>query len=311
MKSHFGFLIIDKPPGLTSHDCVNVIRKVFKIKRVGHGGTLDPSVTGVLPIAIGSATRLFPYLPKSKTYNAIIQLGKITNTDDINGDILSEKKWPEIKKVFLKEFLNQFIGNIKQKPPTISSIHINGERAYKRARKGEKFDIPTRCITIYKLKLINWDKKTGQLKIIIHCSSGTYIRSLARDIGEKLKCGGCLLTLRRIQSQGFNEKESISLNKIGNNLTNLPKLINPLDSLEHLIKIKLETAEELNKWKKGQQLFISKEQIKPAKPQEQTEGIDQFSNSVVLVDSSDVLAGIGEFISPYSVQPKVVFNSYS
>ena len=169
MNNPFGFLIIDKPSGITSHDCVNVIRKVFKIKRVGHGGTLDPAVTGVLPIAVGNATRLFKYLPGEKTYAATIQLGKATFTDDINGDVLLEQKWPLLKEVFIEDILNDFRGTIQQKPPLISSIHHQGERAYKKARKGEKFDLPSRKITIHKLQFCSWAQKTGQLKLIIHC----------------------------------------------------------------------------------------------------------------------------------------------
>ena len=147
-----GFLIIDKPAGITSHDCVKVIRKIFNTKKVGHGGTLDPAATGVLPIAIGNSTRLLQYLPGEKTYIATIQLGKVTSTDDIHGEIISQQEWPSLEESFIKDSLNQFKGKIQQQPPIISSVHFEGERSYKKARKGEKFELPLRSIIIHKLQ---------------------------------------------------------------------------------------------------------------------------------------------------------------
>ena len=129
MINPLGFVIVDKPPGLTSHDCVNRLRKAIGIKRVGHGGTLDPSVTGVLPIAIGSATRLLTYLPGEKSYEGMIQLGKQTNTDDLDGEILSDNHWPKLDKQVIQTCLENFQGQIKQSPPIFSSVHIQGERA--------------------------------------------------------------------------------------------------------------------------------------------------------------------------------------
>ena len=130
MEKPFGFVVIDKPTGLTSHDCVNRLRKVFGIKKIGHSGTLDPLVTGVLPIAIGNATRLISYLQGSKSYTGIIQLGKTTNTDDMQGEILQSKDWPLISKNNLNTLLDNFRGEILQRPPMFSSVHFEGERAY-------------------------------------------------------------------------------------------------------------------------------------------------------------------------------------
>ena len=135
MKSPFGFVVIDKPADVTSHDCVNRVRKIFKIKRVGHGGTLDPAVTGVLPIALGPATRLLPYLPGEKTYQGIIQLGRKTTTDDLHGEVVSNQLWPSLDRISLELHLDKFRGLIRQHPPQVSSIHIDGERAYKRVRR--------------------------------------------------------------------------------------------------------------------------------------------------------------------------------
>ena len=140
MEKPFGFVVIDKPSGLTSHDCVNRLRKVFGIKKIGHSGTLDPAVTGVLPIAIGDATRLISYLQGSKAYKGIIQLGTTTNTDDLQGEIIKSRVWPLISENDINTLLESFRGEILQKPPIFSSVHIKGERAYKKARKGEKFN---------------------------------------------------------------------------------------------------------------------------------------------------------------------------
>ena len=127
MSGPFGFVVIDKPTGFTSHDCVNRVRKVFGIKRVGHGGTLDPSVTGVLPLALGQATRLFPYLQSDKHYEGIVQLGKCTTSDDLQGEVISTQAWPALDLISLEKHLDQFRGAIKQFPPKVSSIHIKGE----------------------------------------------------------------------------------------------------------------------------------------------------------------------------------------
>ena len=162
MKGPFGFVVIDKPSGLTSHDCVNRMRKIFNIKRVGHGGTLDPAVTGVLPIALGPATRLLPYLQSDKQYRGVIQLGTRTTSDDLQGEIICTKPWPSLQEDSLEKQLNQFRGSIKQVPPKVSSIHIQGERAYKRTRRGEKFDLPLRTVTIHELRLLNWDHSIFQ-----------------------------------------------------------------------------------------------------------------------------------------------------
>jgi len=140
METKDGFLIINKDKGCTSHDCVKQIRKLFNTKRVGHTGTLDPEVIGTLPIAIGSATRFIQYLPQDKTYIGKIKLGIRTNTDDIHGEIINKKSWPKISDEILDQYLNRFRGIIKQIPPKISSVHVDGERAYKKFLRNENFE---------------------------------------------------------------------------------------------------------------------------------------------------------------------------
>tara|TARA_Y100001968_G_scaffold134803_1_gene122969 strand:+ start:2251 stop:3171 length:921 start_codon:yes stop_codon:yes gene_type:complete len=301
----FGFLSIDKPSGLTSHDCVKEIRKKFKIKKVGHGGTLDPSVTGVLPIAIGNATRLLPYLKHEKEYRAVIQLGENRSTDDLEGEILSKTEWPNLTSQIIDKYLDQFRGKVLQEPPRISSIHIKGERAYKRARRGEVFTLPKKEITIHKLLLINWVQQSGQLEIIVNCSSGTYIRSLARDLGKYLNCGAYLYKLRRTKSQGFHEDEAIPLKKItSDNMFISSSIINPIKVLGHLYQIKVKNIDDINRWRKGQQLIMGKED------EQKIINISTSKFFAVLIDCEDSIAGIAELISPNIIQPKVVFNAH-
>ncbi|MDA9148905.1 tRNA pseudouridine(55) synthase TruB, partial [Synechococcus sp. AH-229-G18] len=200
MDAPLGFVVIDKPSGLTSHACVSRMRRVLQTKRVGHGGTLDPAVTGVLPIAVGQATRLLPYLPGEKTYRGVIQLGTSTSTDDLQGEVVALQDWPRLSPEEMDQALNPFRGGIEQCPPQVSAVHVNGERAYARARRGEVMDLPARIVTIHSLSLQHWDSEQGKLTLEVHCSAGTYIRSLARDLGQALGCGGCLHWLRRTQA---------------------------------------------------------------------------------------------------------------
>ncbi len=309
MDYPFGFLIIDKPTGLTSHDCVNKVRKIFGIKRVGHGGTLDPSVTGVLPLALGQATRLLPYLQSDKHYRGIIQLGKRTTSDDIHGEIISTQSWPEIDIISLEKHLEQFRGAIKQCPPEISSVHVNGERAYKRARKGELFNLPERTILIYKLRLLKWDNEIGQLHIDVHCSSGTYIRSLARDLGNSLGCGGCLAKLRRTEALGFNEKQALQLPKTNTELLVFKNnLLSPLHALDHLPRLQLTTEHELTNWRTGRKLIISMNKVEHSS-QLQLSLNEQNDNFIVVTNSLSEVVGIGSLFASSELQPKVVFNA--
>ena len=310
MHDPFGFLIIDKPAGLTSHDCVHKIRNIFGIKRVGHGGTLDPSVTGVLPLALGQATRLFPYLQSDKHYEGIIQLGKCTISDDLHGEVISTQPWPALDLISLEKHLDQFRGSIKQCPPKVSSVHVNGERAYKRARKGESFNLPERTISIHKLQLLKWDYECGQLQIYVHCSSGTYIRSLARDLGNSLGCGGCLASLRRTEALGFNEKQALQLPKTNTELLALKEnLLSPLQALYHLPRLQLITEQELIDWRTGRKLFVAMTRIEFSNQSKSS--LDQpTETSIVITNSSGKIEGIGNWRDSDELQPKVVFNAF-
>ena len=223
----FGFVVIDKPAGLTSHSCVSRLRRCYGLKRVGHGGTLDPAVTGVLPIALGPATRLLPYLPGDKTYRGVIQLGQVTSSDDLEGELLQQNPWPGLDPEDLNAALNPFRGAIQQRPPQVSAVHVDGERAHARARRGEVMDLPARAVTIHRLTPLHWDQAQGRLELEVHCSAGTYIRSLARDLGESWGAAAAW-PLRRTRL-GFDVSQAHALPEAGDT-THTPS---PLLALGH------------------------------------------------------------------------------
>ena len=290
MNAPFGFVVIDKPAGLTSHDCVSRLRRCYRLKRVGHGGTLDPAVTGVLPIALGQATRLLPYLPGEKTYRGVIQLGTSTSTDDLEGEVQSDTPWPPLDPDELDTILDRFRGEIQQRPPQVSAVHVNGERAHSRARRGERMELPARSVSIHSLQLLAWDPSRGQLSLEVHCSAGTYIRSLARDLGEALKCGGCLASLRRIQALGFHDHQAQPLPE-GETPDNLPEPLSPLLALSHLPQRWLSEAEQID-WRCGRQISM---QPGPG-------------DAIVVCNPDGSIAGMG-YREDEQLKPKVVFNA--
>jgi tRNA pseudouridine55 synthase len=198
-----GFLLVDKAGGMTSHDVVAMARKKLDTKKVGHAGTLDPMATGVLVLGVGIATRLLTYITDGKkSYQGKISLGSATHTDDKEGDVIftaPENKLQLITDSQIKEQLAGFVGNIKQRPSSVSAIKIDGKSAHARVRAGEDVDIPERDITIdeIEVKQISHLASSIEIDISVTCSAGTYIRAIARDLGEKLEVGGHLTQLRR------------------------------------------------------------------------------------------------------------------
>lgn len=225
-KSLFGFLNIYKPVGMTSHDVVSVLRRVTKIKQIGHTGTLDPFAEGVLPICIGKATRLIEYLQDDKEYLATVQFGAATNTFDLDGEkvFTSDKK---VSRDDIKECLKSFEGEILQFPPIFSAIKVKGKKLYEYARKGEEVEIQPRKVVIENIELKNFDEELQQAQILLKCSKGTYIRSIANDLGKNLGCGGYLIKLIRTQAGKFRVENSVQLDGIDVE----SNLINPLDIL--------------------------------------------------------------------------------
>jgi tRNA pseudouridine55 synthase len=218
----FGFINLDKPTGWTSHDCVARVRRLLKTKRVGHGGTLDPLATGVLPMAIGPATRLLQFLPIAKAYRATIRLGITTTTDDLAGETLQVCSAEGVTQAHLTEALQSFQGILQQVPPIYSAIQVNGQRLYNLARKGEVVKPEPRMVEVYKIEVLDWqalDPAHPEITLEIDCGPGTYIRSIARDLGELLQTGGTLAQLVRTKSCGFDLTDSVSLETLEEQVT--------------------------------------------------------------------------------------------
>ncbi len=306
METKDGFLVINKDKGCTSHDCVKQIRKLLNIKKVGHTGTLDPEVIGTLPIAIGSATRFIQYLPQGKTYIGQIKLGIRTNTDDIQGEIISQKSWPKISNDKLDQYLNSFRGIIKQIPPKVSSVHVNGERAYKKSFRNEFFELAPREVKIDELTLMKWDQINGIVEIKIKCSAGTYIRAIARDLGEILNSNGCLLQLKRISACGFDEQNSIKISDIekekgGEKSKNF--IIPTISALNHISTFALNNEEQINFWQTGRAIKVDINYLQGSKSFD-------YTKPLKVIDKEQTLLGIGFLDKDQSkINPKLVLNA--
>ena len=237
----FGFLNIYKPKGMTSFDVVAKLRRVTKIRQIGHTGTLDPFAVGVLPICIGKSTRLIEYLEDDKEYFATVQFGKDTDTYDLDGAVV-KNYYNKITQDDLLSVLDDFRGEIEQLPPIYSAIKVNGKKLYEYARKGEEVEIKSRKVFISKLELVNFDEEKQEGKILVGCSKGTYIRSIAYDIGQKLSCGGYLTALERAKAGMFTKENSTPLEDFKEFSDVENKLINPLDVLP-LPQVKLNDIE--------------------------------------------------------------------
>ena len=259
-----GWLNIDKEVGVGSTDIVSAVRRMLNAKKVGHAGTLDPMASGILPIALGEATKTIPYIQNArKSYKFIIKFGQATNTDDAEGEII-EKSDISISEVDIKNIIPSFIGNIEQIPPKFSAIHIDGKRAYDMARAGEEFTIKPRKIDVFSLTYEEGSFNGEEAKFSISCGKGTYIRAIARDMAKKLRTVGHLTYLRRCSVGCFNEKNAITLAKLEEMLHNSPlsELVLPVaTALDDIPALPL-AVEEAQKIRNGQSVkFFSKSDI--------------------------------------------------
>lgn len=226
----FGFLNVYKPVGKTSHDVVAYFRRILKIKQIGHTGTLDPFAEGVLPICIGKSTKLIEYLPDDKSYTAFVQFGKSTETYDTEGKIVFESD-KKVSKEEVEHALNNFKGEIEQLPPMYSAIKVNGKKLYEYAREGVEVEVKPRKVSIFKIELLDFDFENQTAQVYIECSKGTYIRSIANDLGQVLGCGGHLYRLIRNKAGKFLVENSVKMEdfKTVDDVKN--NLINPIDML--------------------------------------------------------------------------------
>ncbi|QPN60067.1 tRNA pseudouridine(55) synthase TruB [Synechococcus sp. CBW1002] len=287
-----GFLVLDKPAGLTSHGCVARVRRAYGLRRVGHGGTLDPAVTGVLPLALGAATRLLPYLEGDKTYRGIVQLGLRTSSDDLDGAVISQASVPPLETADLEAALAPFRGAIQQRPPQVSAVHVEGQRAYARVRGGETLDLAARPVRIEQLDLLGWDPGSSRLELAVTCGAGTYIRALARDLGEALGCGGCLAQLRRTAALGFDLRQAVNLEQL--EAEALPKLLDPLAALTHLPQQRLDPAAWPG-WRCGRAFAAAEDH--------------PGGRAVAVLSPDGNLAGMARADGQGLLQPKLVFDA--
>jgi len=208
-----GFLVVDKAGGMTSHDVVAVGRKALGTRKVGHAGTLDPMATGILVLGFGNGTRLLQYITDGdKSYVATIVLGASTVTDDKEGEVLTSTDASKVVDSEIEKILKAMIGTIAQRPSSVSAVKVGGERAYDRVRAGETFELEARSVTISQLDILSIRHlaATTEVDIEVTCSAGTFIRAIARDLGDGLNVGGHLSALRRTRVAGFSEKDAVS-----------------------------------------------------------------------------------------------------
>lgn len=247
-----GFLVIDKPAGISSHDVVNRVRRILGTKKVGHTGTLDPFATGLLPIAVGEGTKAIQFLDEGeKGYEAVVRFGLTTDTLDITGTVLQEQDPGGVGQEQLLRAMAALTGKISQVPPMYSAIKQGGQPLYKLARKGIEVERPSRQVTINSFELLGFETPLATVRI--DCSRGTYIRTLADDLGKLLGCGACLTQLRRTMSGPFRLADALTLEQLAgyaeagvaqDHVVHLPT------ALSHLVQIQL-TEPELQKLKNG------------------------------------------------------------
>ena len=247
-----GFALINKAPGITSHDVVAQARKRYGTKKVGHAGTLDPLATGVLVLGIGSATRLLQYVTDgTKKYEATIRLGQSTQTDDREGQVIATTNAAGISEDEIKSGIKNFIGKIKQKPSSVSAIKIDGKRAHQRVRDGEVVDIPARDVEVMDIEIANISivGEFVDIQVTVTCSAGTYIRAIARDLGDLLKVGGHLTSLNRTLVSPFDISECTDLTD--------SKLISTADGISRILPVRTIDLAEANEISFGRAIDAS------------------------------------------------------
>jgi tRNA pseudouridine55 synthase len=308
-----GFLNLNKPAGMTSHDCVGRVRRLLKLKRVGHGGTLDPAVTGVLPIALGKATRLLQFLQHHKAYRGTIRFGLTTATDDLEGEILHCQPVPELTLEKVQAALPNFIGKIAQFPPSFSAVQVAGKRLYELARKGETVEVAARNVEVFRLEILDW--RPGdfpELDLSIACGAGTYIRAIARDLGALLNAGGTLACLTRTESSGFSIDQSLTFAELELQLQhNTFTPILPSAVLGHLGAIVL-SPEYTKRWFQGQRLPIPETAIAAEETRDNSlkNPIPQPPSPLQVYDPDGNLLGIGQVACSETstiLSPQIVF----
>ncbi|MDE1151095.1 MAG: tRNA pseudouridine(55) synthase TruB [Micavibrio sp.] len=298
-----GWLNLDKPLGMTSTQAVGRVRRILNAQKLGHAGTLDPLATGILPIALGEATKTIPFAQdRDKVYRFTVKWGEATNTDDCEGTVIStsdQRPTPEA----ITALLPRFIGTISQIPPQFSAIKIDGERAYDLARAGEIVEIKAREVTVYALKLLKTAENEAEFEL--ECGKGTYVRSIARDLGQILGCFGHVTVLRRLAVGNFTETDAISLDAFEKMMQSAApdQVLMPVETVLDDIPALAMTASEVSRIKQGQTLkFISRQDVDRLS----VAGIDEETNLVLAVGDSKPLALLEK--NGIELHPVKVFN---
>jgi tRNA pseudouridine55 synthase len=296
-----GFLNLYKPTGWTTHNCVAKVRRLFHLKKVGHGGTLDPEASGVLPLALGRATRLLQFLPQDKAYRAVIRFGLTTTTDDLAGDVLTTQPAAGLTEAQAIAYLPNFIGTLEQIPPRYSAVQVQGQRLYDLARQGKDFEVPKRTVTIYHIAPLAWQPgELPELTVDVTCGAGTYIRSLARDLGAAVGVGATLAALERTKSSGFAKDSSLTLEQLAALIeAGTYEPIAPAIALQHLPRLTLD-PEAARRWQQGQKILHP------------IEGGDERSPHYQVFDAGETFLGVTAWALEPDTQatrllPKVVF----
>jgi tRNA pseudouridine55 synthase len=250
-----GLAVVDKPAGMTSHDVVARFRRIAQTRRVGHAGTLDPMATGVLILAVGRATRLLNYLNlEAKSYSACIRLGQSTTTDDAEGEVISGAPAQHLTEAQIRLALERFVGEIMQTPASVSAIKVGGERAYKLARAGETIELAARPVTVSRFDAVSLHS-TGafvDVDVEVDCSSGTYVRALARDVGAVLGVGGHLTRLRRTRVGRFGIEQAVTLEQLAASTD--PVAVSMADAVRASMPVRQVTADEVSELSFGRAL---------------------------------------------------------
>ncbi len=243
-----GLLNVDKPPGMTSRQVVDHVQKLVRPDKAGHAGTLDPLATGVLIVCVGSATRLITRVQQGrKRYVGRFQLGKRSDTDDTDGEVVAGGDWSSVTRPSLEQTLPAFLGTIRQTPPTISAVKVAGQRAYTLARRGEAVELEPRQVEVFSLRVSQFEPPEFELEI--ECGSGTYVRSIGRDMGERLGCGAVMSALRRTAIGRFEIADAVSLGSL--NATSLgDAMMAPQAAVAELPQRRLD-AEEVVRIRQG------------------------------------------------------------
>ncbi len=239
-----GIVLVDKPSGMTSHDVVDRVRRAAGMRRVGHTGTLDPNATGLLIVCLGKATRLSEHLTRlRKVYEGTMRFGTVTDSYDLDGEVVETHSVPELDEAAIQAACAEFTGDIAQVPPMVSAVKIGGERLYKLARKGETVERPPRAVTVHAFKVLEYESPDA--KICVDCTSGTYVRSLCHDVGQKLGCGAMLATLRRTAVGPHHVKDAVPLDAltdpetVANNLVSIDQALDMPEVAVNAPSIKL------------------------------------------------------------------------